>query len=610
LTDFIVASHTYSSNVMMRFVSSLLLLSALSVQPQTIVFTSGRPNTGIFISKADGREERALIAPPGLNYNATWSPDGQWIVFTSERNSSADLYRIKIDGSGLEQLTDSPAYDDQAAFSPDGQQLAFVTSRVDGTADLWIMDLHTRRAKALTSGPGGDFRPAWSSDGQWIAFSSDRGSTLPKRKGGWEHLQLADIYIIHPDGSGIRQLTPHGGFCGSPKWAPDNKRLVAYCMSAEETFTYRQPQAQIQSGETQLISIDPVTGDREVLKTGPGVKMTPTILPSGEIAYARKDNRAPGIFYADGRPGPSGNVRSPSWSPDGTEVVYYRILTAASSFWEKAWSRSPDFELIRTRVLPAFDPSGDHFIAEAPAGESESRALVLFDSGRDNPARPFFQPKGRHALAAQWSPLGDAVIFGLGAFNAFTAGGDFSAGRVDGGAQVAIVNANGSGFHEVTSGANNNGFPSFAPDNHRFVYRTFGPEGQGLRIKDLNTSNVTVVTTAYDNFPHWSPRGDRIVFVRQYEGDYEIYTVRPDGKDVRRLTSSPGNDAHPTWSPDGKSIVFSSSRTGFKDEAPYSDVPQPYGELFVMRYDGTHVQQLTDNQWEDGGAAWQPKPSR
>jgi TolB protein len=118
------------------------------------------------------------------------------------------------------------------------------------------------------------------------------------------------------------------------------------------------------------------------------------------------------------------------------------------------------------------------------------------------------------------------------------------------------------------------------------------------------------VTTAYDNFPHWSPRGDRIVFVRQYEGDYEIYTVRPDGKDVRRLTSSPGNDAHPTWSPDGKSIVFSSSRTGFKDEAPYSDVPQPYGELFVMRYDGTHVQQLTDNQWEDGGAAWQPKRSR
>jgi hypothetical protein len=45
---------------------------------------------------------------------------------------------------------------------------------------------------------------------------------------------------------------------------------------------------------------------------------------------------------------------------------------------------------------------------------------------------------------------------------------------------------------------------------------------------------------------------------------------------------------------------------GFKDEGVYTDAPQPYGELFVMRYDGTHVEQITDNQWEDGTPAWQP----
>ncbi len=45
---------------------------------------------------------------------------------------------------------------------------------------------------------------------------------------------------------------------------------------------------------------------------------------------------------------------------------------------------------------------------------------------------------------------------------------------------------------------------------------------------------------------------------------------------------------------------------GFKDEATYTDRPQPYGELFVMKYDGSDVQQLTDNQWEDGTPAWQP----
>src|SRR6478672_3686650 len=58
----------------------------------------------------------------------------------------------------------------------------------------------------------------------------------------------------------------------------------------------------------------------------------------------------------------------------------------------------------------------------------------------------------------------------------------------------------------------------------------------------------------------------------------------------------------------GEHIVFTSSRMGFKDEVTYTDAPQPYGELFVMRYDGSDVQQLTDNQWEDGTPAWRPMP--
>jgi Tol biopolymer transport system component len=98
------------------------------------------------------------------------------------------------------------------------------------------------------------------------------------------------------------------------------------------------------------------------------------------------------------------------------------------------------------------------------------------------------------------------------------------------------------------------------------------------------------------------------MFSRVDEGDYEIYTIKPDGTGLRRLTHSPGNDAHQGWSPDGERIVFASARMGFKDEVTYTDAPQPYGELFVMRYDGSDVQQLTDNQWEDGTPAWQPPP--
>ena len=76
---------------------------------------------------------------------------------------------------------------------------------------------------------------------------------------------------------------------------------------------------------------------------------------------------------------------------------------------------------------------------------------------------------------------------------------------------------------------------------------------------------------------------------------------------MRRLTHSKGNEAHLGWSPDGEKILFSSTRMGFKDEVLYTSAPQPYGEVFGMQYDGTQVEQLTDNQWEDAGPAWQPR---
>jgi Tol biopolymer transport system component len=64
---------------------------------------------GLFLAAADGTQERPLVTPADVDYNATWATDGAAIVFTSERNGFADLYRVRPDGTGLERLTDSPA---------------------------------------------------------------------------------------------------------------------------------------------------------------------------------------------------------------------------------------------------------------------------------------------------------------------------------------------------------------------------------------------------------------------------------------------------------------------------------------------------------------------
>jgi TolB protein len=567
----------------------------------------GPTQAALFISNADGSAERPLTQPGALDYNPSWSAKGDWIVFTSERAGSADLFRVRPDGSGVERLTDDPAYDDQAAFSPDGSRIVFVSTRAGGRANLWILNAASHKTTPLTSGNGGDFRPSWSPDGAWIAFSSDRDSDLSPAKGRWERLHLVDIFLIHPDGTGLKRISQHGGFCGSPKWTPDSKNVITYCMPAQDTWTYRFG---AQDGDNQILKINIGSGETTPVSAGPGVKLFPAVLGSGEVAFLRRDKTAAGVFFTSGKPGPKGSdLRTPSWSPDGAQVVYSRFVFTHPAEPVKVWSRDPRFDLYNTAWLPAYDASGEHLAVTKMSPTGETTSLLIVDEGK--PGRPILEEKGL-ILSPSWSPDGKQIVIGAGIFTSFLdidSGGKKPIELVNGGAQVGIVNADGTGFHLITSGNSNNAFASYAPDGKHIVYRTTGPDGDGLRIMNLDDHAITVLTSEWDNFPVWSPRGDLIAFVRRTGADFQVFTIHPDGTGLKQLTSNHGNDAHLAWSPDGERLLFCSSRMGFKDEALLVGAPQPYGEVFVMRYDGTQVEQLTDNQWEEGGPAWQPHAS-
>jgi TolB protein len=576
---------------------------AQSVPPtHRILFNRFRmPEIEIMIADADGKNER-ILAPHGeIEYSPSYSSDGKWVVYTQERSGLSDIYRIHPDGSGLERLTNDPAFDDQGALSPDGRFLAFISTRGSGTANLWLLELATKKYKSLTSGQAGNFRPAWSPDGAWIAFSSDRDATPGVYPGQWETLQSTGIYIVRPDGNGLRRVTKPGGVAGSPSWSADGKRILFY--ETDETGAFLAKSAR---SRTELASVDVATGERTQYTASNETKLSPKWLSGGRISYAVRGggaNEGIKIWQPDRRVASvvTGTVRNPSWAADGTHLVYERVLKPAiTEHLIPTASCDPAFELFLSEPFASFSTDGKQLLysqySSGGTGAGDTSIEIMNANGTQK--HTLYYEKGIAAYDASWSPAGDTILFSVGRY--FRSPGLPAA-------QIATIKPDGSGFHAIVDDGINNGFPSWSPDGKKIVYR----RGKQLVIRTLADAKTTQLTDGshYDNFPQWAPNGSVILFTSdRSDGRFELYTIRPDGTDLKRLTNVPGSNAHSTWSPDGAWIVFTSGRKGFKDEmAMYDGTPQPYGEIFAMRADGADVRQLTNNKWEDASAAWAPE---
>ena len=554
----------------------------------------------LYIANSDGTDERKLLAESVFDYHASYSADGKWIVFTSERagRGQADIYRARVDGTAVERLTDSEAVDDQAALAPDGRSVAFVSTRDTYKANIWILDLDTRQLRNLTgrSGiqgdpdkPGGFFRPSWSPDGQWLAFSSDRNTEWRARKGAWEHIQELSVYVMRANGTGLRRVSnsPPGICAGSPKWSPDGKRVVFYELPVEQTWHAHRPEL-VASATSQIVSVDVSTGERIEHTSGPGLKLSPQFVSAKEIGYLAKGGPNQGLASTGDRAAVKGNMRSPVWSPDGRKVIYQKVDFAPrpQNMPLYSWDRSTEYRY--TDVFPQLSRDGKLVVTEKDADSS----IVIMDPDGSNKERVFHAAGKGLAFAPSWSPDGQWIAFGFGNFF-----GDRHKTR----AKIMMVRRDGSGAQDLTGDTPHSGFPSFSADGKSIVYRVWGEKDYGLRILDLEDRSVKVLTTEPDNLPGWSPDGSRIVFTRrQADGNYDVFTIRPDGSDLRRLTNSPAVDGHAVWSTDGKHILWNSGMHGWRDEAAlYDNTFQPYAPIFIMNADGTGKRPLTDSPWED-----------
>jgi len=182
------------------------------------------PAYDIYVADLSGKILRKLVDSPGYDAEATISPRGDRIVFTSDRDGDLEIYSMNLDGTDLKRLTHEKGYDGGAFFSPDGSRIIYRGSRTDDyrALQIWIMNADGSGKRQLTHGGGTSFAPSWNPDGRRIVYSSN--SLAPDDNRGNFELYMMDVDA--PEGTVPTLLTDYPGFDGFPIFSPDGRKLV------------------------------------------------------------------------------------------------------------------------------------------------------------------------------------------------------------------------------------------------------------------------------------------------------------------------------------------------------------------------------------------------
>lgn len=190
----------------------------------------------IYVANLYGKVIKKLTDTPGYDAEATISPNGKKIVFTSVRSGDLELWTMNIDGTGLKQITNQLGYDGGAFFSPDSKKIIFRASRpktpdeietytsllkqglVQPTAmEIFVVNTDGTDLRQITQLGGANWAPYFHPSGKSIIFSSNHHT--PRKR-------IFNLFMMDIDGTNLRQITHDGIFDSFPMFSPDGKKLV------------------------------------------------------------------------------------------------------------------------------------------------------------------------------------------------------------------------------------------------------------------------------------------------------------------------------------------------------------------------------------------------
>ena len=278
-----------------------------------------------------------------------------------------------------------------------------------------------------------------------------------------------------------------------------------------------------------------------------------------------------------------GPESDPRWSPDREQVAF----VAGEAGNREIMAAGPRGEAVTRLTISAGDDLAPRWSPDGArlafiSNRDSQPEIYMMDADGSNPTRVTTN-HSRERMGG-WSPDGSWLVF-------YSLGGESEQG-------LWLRNPDGVNLVRLTDGDDTD--PSWSPDGNSIAFvRGDGDNADvfvASRPRDASWYGVPELTQLTDNHtadlsPSWSPNGKSIVFVAHRDGSAEIYTMRPDGSDPRRLTSNESDDFSPVWSRNGKKIAFVSRVYGT-------------GEIFVMDTDGANQFRLTNNQVEDHSPRW------